>query len=330
MSDKIKEPISLKIKKKWVKNRITTSLLVILLVAFFIVLNLLVRKLDLPKIDVTENKIYTLSEKSIKEIKNIDKDIKLYVYGFAEDSALIDLLKQYKRENGKISYEIISEQNNKGIIEKYGLDANYPVVIVEVEENSTLIDASSEFYSYDYTTGQQVDLTEQKITNTIMNLAIKDKPKVYILSGHGEYSQDYLAYLSTHLINESYECSTINLLTQSQVPADCDVLLIMSPQKDFLENETNMIVNYINNGGNIILTQDTMESKKEYPNYQKILDLYGVTIENGFVYETSATSAVNGAPYLVMPQVEQYHDITSQIYSDGRINTSICSKNKKS
>lgn len=317
MSDKINEPISLKIKKKWVKNRMTTSLLIILLVVSFIALNLLVRNLDLPKIDVTENKVYTLSEKSIKEIKNIDKDVKLYVYGFTEESALIDLLKQYKRENEKISYDIVTEQNNKGIIEKYGLEANYSVVIVEVEEKSTLLDTGSEFYSYDYSTGQQVDLTEQKITNAILNLVIKNKPKVYILSGHGEYPQEYLGYLSTHLINEAYECGTINLLTQSEIPADCDLLIILSPQKDFLENETNMIVNYINNGGNIILTQDTMESKKEYPNYKKILDLYGVDVENGFVYETAGTSAVNGAPYLVMPQVEQYHDITSQIYSDG-------------
>lgn len=328
MSKKIKEPLFLKIKKKWLSSNPTTLLIILILITAFFALNLWIGSIDLAQIDVTENKVYTLSEESINKIKDIQKDVKIYVYGFAEDSDLIDLLKQYKRKNEKISYEIITEKDNKGLIEKYGLNSQNPCVIVEVEERNAFVEAA-ELYSYDYMTGQEMDLSEQKITNTIVNLAIKDKQKVYILSGHGEYHQDYLRNFLTHLSDEAYECATINLLTQSEIPADCDLLLIMSPKKDFLENETNMIVNYINNGGNIILTQDTMDGKKEYPNYQKILDLYGLDIENGFVYETSSESAVGGAPYLVLPQVDQYHKITSQIYTDGRSNTSIYSKDKK-
>ena len=317
MSKKIKEPISLKIKKKWIRSKPTTILIVLILIASFMALNLWIQSIDLAQIDVTENKVYSLTDTSKKEIANIDKDVKMYAYGYTEDSSLVDLLKQYSRENENISYEILTEESNKGKVEEYGLSENYPVVIVEVDDSSTMIDGQTEFYSYDYTTGQEVDLTEQTITNTILNLTIKNKPKVYILTGHGEYTESQMGVLTTYLGNEAYEYETVNLLTESAIPEDCNVLLIMSPTSDLLENETNMILDYINNGGNIIYAKDTEENGKTYPNCQKILDYYGLEVVNGYLYETNSSSSVSEYPNIVMPEIYAYSDITSELYSDG-------------
>ena len=317
MSKKIKQPISLKIKKKWLRSNPTTALIVLILIAAFLALNLWISSIDLAQIDVTENKVYSLTEKSIGVIKDINKNVKIYAYGYEEDSSLVDLLKQYSRENKNITYEILTEESNKSKVEEYGLADNYPVVVVEVDGGSTMIDGQTEFYSYDYTTGQEVDLTEQTITNTILNLSIKDKPKVYILSGHGEYTEGQMSILTTYLGNEAYEYQSINLLTQNAIPEDCNVLLMMSPTIDLLDNEVAIILNYINNGGNIIYTKDTEENGKKYLNYQKILDTYGLTVENGYVYETNSAATVSGYPNIVMPQIEPYTDITSEIYSDG-------------
>lgn len=317
MSEKIKEPISLRIKKKWVNSKPTTILLILILITSFIALNLWIQSIDLAQIDVTENKVYSLTEASKKEIANVNKDVKIYVYGYVEESSLVDLIKQYCRENGKITFEILTEESNKGKVEEYALADNYPVVIVESEGTSTMIDAQAEFNTYDYATGQEVDLTEQTLTNTILNLTIKDKPKVYMLTGHGEYTENQMSVLTTYLKNEAYEYKSINLLNESVIPKDCNVLLMMSPTSDLLENETAMILEYINNGGNIIYTKDTEENGKIYPNYQKILDVYGLSVENGFVYETDATSIVSGYPHILMPQIAPYSEITSEIYSDG-------------
>ena len=317
MSEKIKEPISLRIKKKWVNSKPTTILLILILITSFVALNLWIQSIDLAQIDVTENKVYSLTDASKKEIANVNKDVKIYVYGYVEESSLVDLIKQYCRENGKITFEILTEESNKGKVEEYALADNYPVVIVESEGTSTMIDAQTEFNTYDYATGQEVDLTEQTLTNTILNLTIKDKPKVYMLTGHGEYTENQMSILTTYLKNEAYEYKSINLLNESVIPKDCNVLLMMSPTSDLLENEIAMILEYINNGGNIIYTKDTEENGKIYPNYQKILDVYGLSVENGFVYETDAASIVSGYPHILMPQIAPYSEITSEIYSDG-------------
>lgn len=317
MSKKLKEPITLKIKKKWLRSKPTTFLIVLILIAAFIALNLWIQSIDLAQIDVTENKVYSLTEASKKEIKNIETDVKIYAYGYSEDSSVVDLIKQYCKENEHITYEILTEESNKNKVEEYDLESGYSIVIVEVGETSTLLDGGSDFNSYDYTTGQEVDLTEQSITNAILNLTVKDKPKAYILSGHGEYTEKELGVLTTYLKNEAYEYSSLNLLNVDKIPEDCNVLLILSPTTDFLENETNMILDYINKGGNIVFAKDTEENGKSYPNLQKILDYYGLKIINGYVYESNSSAAVSGYPNIIMPSISSYSEVTSDIYSDG-------------
>ena len=57
---KFSEKISLALKRKWLVNGTKTFLIVAILVVAYIALNLTIEQLDLPEIDVTENKIYTL------------------------------------------------------------------------------------------------------------------------------------------------------------------------------------------------------------------------------------------------------------------------------
>ena len=56
----LKEKISLKIRRGWLVNRTVTILLILILFAAYVCLNLWTGTLELPEIDVTENKIYTL------------------------------------------------------------------------------------------------------------------------------------------------------------------------------------------------------------------------------------------------------------------------------
>ena len=83
---KLGERISLNLRKKWLVNGTKTFLIIAILIAAYIALNLGIKEIDLPKIDVTENKIYTLSDASKDAISKIDQEIVLYSYGFEEKS----------------------------------------------------------------------------------------------------------------------------------------------------------------------------------------------------------------------------------------------------
>lgn len=314
-----KETVTLMIRKKWLSNTTQTVLLVAVLVAVFIAINLYVQSLEIDTIDVTKNKIYSLSDASKEVIQNVDKDVTINLYGIEDGSTLADFAKKYEKINNHIKVEFLSESTNLEKVQKYDLSSGYQIVILECGEASKLIDASYEFYSYDSATGQEIDLTEQTLTNSILAISSDDKPVVYFTTGHEEYSlSNELGLLATYLQNESYKASSLNLLTEGKVPEDCDLLVIMAPIKDFMEQEVEAVLNYINNGGNIIISLDVGNIAETYPNLNRICDVYGVAITHtGYVYETESNRALSSYPNIFMPEVSATSDITSDIYSAG-------------
>lgn len=318
---KLSEKISLKIRKTIIVSKIFTICLIIALIAIFIGLNLYLQKADLPEIDVTASKLYTLSESSKVALKDIDQDVKIYVYGIEEDSPVVDLIKQYCKENDKITYEMLSKETNLAKVQEFDLEEGYSIVVIESEGSHKIIDASAEFKTYDYTTYKQVDTTEQTLTNSILSLSVQNKPKVYFVQGHDEFSistegNQELGVLSTYLKNEAFNVEPLNIMTAGKIPEDCSVLTIMSPSSDFLENEAQCVIDYINKGGNLFITKDVMTKGGEYPNFQKILDQYGINIKNGYIVETDSNYTVSNAPYIFKPQLSNSNAITADIYSD--------------
>lgn len=320
---KFSEKFSLKFRKTIIASRLFTILTVLMLIAAFIGLNMGIQALNLPQIDVTANQLYTLSESSKKALEMIDQDIKIYVFGIEEDDSVVGLIKQYTQANDKITYEMLSSETNLAKVQEFELEDGYAIVVIESGESKKIIDASSEFHSYDYSTYAEVDTTEQTLTNSILSLSTVNKPKVYFVEGHNEFkiasdetAKAELGVLSTYLKNEAFEIASVNLTSTGSVPDDCDVLAIMSPENDFLENETQAILDYINRGGNIFLTRDILNQTSQLVNFQKILDVYGVTIENGYILEADSNYTVSNYPYVFRPQVSSSNDITADIASD--------------
>lgn len=305
-----------KIKKKWMTSTLKTWILVIILLVVFIALNLWIRTIDLAQIDVTENQLYTLTDASKTAIEYISDDVMIYAYGYKEKSPLIDLLKQYKKKNEHINYEILTNATNPEKVAEFELEQGYSIVVIECNGSHKLIDGSYQFYTYDYTTGQSIDTTEQTITNAILSLTVEEKPKIYFTTGHGEYTSNQLGVIQTYLKNEVYEVQDINLLSEEKVPDDCKVLAIMTPTSDFVEKEAEIIINYINNGGNLIFFRDIELEQKEHPVFQTILDLYGVKMDNGCIIETNTNNMVSEYPNIIIPELSSTHDITKYLYSE--------------
>lgn len=307
------------LKKKWLRDNTKTILLILILFAIFIGINILIQKLELIDIDITKNKLYTISQSSINQIKNIEDEVKVYLIGFNEDTALNDLMKQYNKENEKIIYETIEKiQDRVDIKNKYGLADETQVIIVEAKNQNKII-LIDELYTYDYTTYSQIDVSEEKITNAIVNLTTAQKPKIYFLTGHGEYGINTdMTMLKAYLENEINDIENIDLLIKENIPEDASLLVIASPQKDILENEVEIITKYINNGGKILWLKDPTGENLTLPNLQKILDLFGAKFDDGIVLEQDENKMALSAPNCIIPNIA-YTTATKDIATDGGI-----------
>lgn len=311
-----------KIKKSVLIKRTSTIIFMIAIVALFIALTLWINNLDLNPIDFTSEKLYTLTATSKEQVRNVQSDVNIYFIGYSEGDAIIDLAKQYHNENSKINIEVTNATTRPDLVEKYGIDSNSNGIIVEGKEKSKIL-SSNDFYTYDPVSYEQIDITEEKLTNSILYVVAEKIPTVYFLEGYSEFSvSENMNYLTMYLANEVTEYKTLNMLTAGNVPEDCDTLIITSPIKDFDDVALDAITNYINNGGNILWFNLVVTENKDLPNVNKILKLYGVNpFEVGVINETDNAKMMSGAPSIILPNVN-YSTITKNIPSVLLVNAS--------
>lgn len=299
------------IKKKWLIDTSKTFILVALCIIVFLAINIGVKRLGLTPIDVTSSKLYSLSDESKEKIKEVSLNVSIYFFGIEDDTSVVSLAKQYSKVNDKITVEVVDSSERPDLIEKYGVTDDAQGIVVQAPDRFKVL-STSDFTDYDYSTGESTDLTEQKLTNAIIDTTISKKPTLYFLSGHGESSK--LVRLQTYLANEVNDVETLDLLTTS-FPDNCDCLIIASPTKDFGDIETDQIINYINNGGKILWINDNSST---YPNTQKILDLYGAKLTSGTVRETDDSKMILYSNSYIVPNIS-YHKITSQLATSGSL-----------
>jgi ABC-2 type transport system permease protein len=102
----------------------------------------------------------------------------------------------------------------------------------------------------------------------------------------------------------------LSTVSQSAIPEDCDILYINSPEKDFSDEETTVIKDYLTAGGKAIITADYNSSK--LTNFLSILDYYGVKLVDGLVVEGNKNMYMSGYPTYLLPTIES-RTITSKV-----------------
>ena len=308
------------VKRKWLIDGSRTLSLVLLILAAFLGINTGMKVLDLTPIDLTQEKLYTLTDESKERVKDIDKDVHLYFVGYPEDNADLALAKQYKDANEKIVAEAVDAESRPDLVEKYGIqDTGSSGIIVECGERSKVL-TSSDLVTYDSTTYETISIAEEKLTSAIISVTTDDIPKVYFLEGYSNFTLDYnMYYLNIYLENEITEVDTLNILSTGKVADDCDTLVITSPSQDFSNEAKTAIIDYINRGGNILWLNAAMSVSADLPNVNEVLALYGVNpFEVGVIRETDSSRMVANSPDLVIPNLG-ISKITEDIYNDGII-----------
>lgn len=316
----MKENLKNIIKKgKWLSNTLLTILLIAIIVALYIALNVIVEKQKIADIDLTKEKLYSLSQESKDKIDNITQDTTIVVYGMDEYTQVLDYINLYSKENSHITYKKLEDATERPDLQaKYGIGTTATdLIIVECEGRKKAV-TISDLYTYDYSTYEQLDTTEQSLTNAILDVNLEKKPKICFVTNHAENAYQYQV-AQEYLRNEANEVEDLDLLVNGKVPDDCDVLVLTNPKEDFTEYEKDLVINYINNGGNIMALIDPNYKGIDLTNFQSILDIYGVSVSKGIIYESSSSRMINGYANIIIPNVSSSSDITQYIYSDGAV-----------
>lgn len=308
------------IKKKWLRDMFLTILLIAIIFAIYFAANYGINKLNLSDIDLTEDKIYSISESTKSKISEIDQKVTIQLINLSSYTYLVDFTNKYTQVNDNIEVEQISDLSSRpDLMNEYSLDATDTLIVIKTEEREETL-TLYDLYTYDYTTYEQIDLTEEAITNAIVGVTIEDKPNVYFLEGHNYYSDDYFYTIKNSIKSEANNVDTINILIKGAIPEDCDCLVITTLKEDITELERDKIIEYINRGGKILLLADPNILGVTLTNYEQILGLYGFTISNGVLLEQDENKMLSGFPEFIITEITPGTSITRDL----NMNINVC------
>lgn len=307
------------IKKKWLKNTFLTILLIAIIFAIYFGINYAVTKLNLEDIDLTTDKIYSISESTKTKLNELDKDVQIELINMSNYIYLSDFANKYTQLNSHITIEKVDDLTQRpDIMNTYNLDSTDSLIIVKSSERETQI-SLSDLYTYDYTTGEKIDTTEEKITNAIIEVTIENKPKIYFLEGHNYYSDNYFQLVKQDITAEANEIENLNILTKGSIPEDCDCLIITTLKEDITQIEKDELISYSNRGGKILLLADTNVLGIETPNFDEILNLYGFNISKGVLLEQDENQMFYNLPEFIIAKIE-----SNELTQNSKMNINVC------
>lgn len=294
---------------------------VALITAIVIVLNFGVNKLPASKtaIDVTNSKLYSLTDDTKEYLSGLDEDITIYVLENKNDSDEIinRTLENMESVSDHIKVEWVDPAKNPNFLDSYNISSTvYLNSLLVVGQNRWKLVGIEDIYQTevtDYST-YETEITgydgEGRIVSALQYVTSDSVNKAYILTGHGELTLG--TNFSSALDKMNFESADLDLMQNDSVPEDCGTLIINAPENDLSSDDADKIIEYLNNGGSLIISLNF--TLQDSPNLDRVLDFYGLTAEDGIVIETDSSKYYRTETFL-LPNVE-YDEITAGILSD--------------
>lgn len=291
-----------------------------IVLAILLVLNILVSSLPttLTKYDMSATQLYSITSNTKVVVNALEEDVTIYwvVQSGEEDDVIENLLAKYESLSDHIQvvkknpdvYPTFTQQYTDETVSNNSL-------IVECGERSRYVPYEDIYISdldvYTYTYNNSFD-GEGAITSAIDYVVSEELPKLYFLEGHGE--AELPSGFTEQIEKENMETDTLSLLTVDAIPEDADCLVIYAPTSDISTEERDMLADYTQNGGKLLVMAGPTEDDP-LTNLYTLLEEYGVKTVEGIVVEQDREHYAIGYPYLVMPEMFS-NDITDPLVEE--------------
>ena len=291
------------------KNSYLTS--VLLLVAVFVVLAA-VSEYYFFRFDLTEGGQYSLSKATKNILKDLDSPVTVTAY-FTEDLApdlakvkdnLRDMLVEYNsRSGGKVLYNFKDPSKDKET-ETEALQAGIQPVLFnarekdEVKQQKVFMGAVIRMHDQKEVLPfiEPKSSLEYSLSTAIKKLSVKQKPKVGFIQGHGEPPPAAYQQLMAEL-KVLYDVQPVMLSDQKSNLNEFKTLVVAAPTDTILPAELQLLDNYLEQGGNIMLALKhvagdltTRSGKIINTGFEGWLKQKGLVVEDGFLVDSKCGS----------------------------------------
>lgn len=295
--------------------------LIIVGIVSTVMVNLIIKEIPIEytQYDVTSQKIYSLTSDTKNYVKNLTKDVYIYVISSkdGQDEAINKSLELYEDMSSHIHVEYKDPTIYPTFYKEYADNMSSKSLIVVCGDKSKVISYSDMYeYTIDYTTYTQ-SITgydgEGMITSAISYVTTDNMPIIYEIEGHDEMALDDTFISAIEKLN--MEVKTINLMDYEAIPEDAECITLLAPMSDLSEDDANKVIDYINAGGKAIISTSYVENK--LTNFDKVLSEVGVTNTYAMIIEGNSSNYYQ-SPFYELPTVAST-TYTSSVSSTKRI-----------
>ncbi len=225
--------------------------------------------------DVTSNKQFTLSEKTIQILQELKEPIQAIGFYTIENiqsqQEASDRLREYSRITDKLTYKFIDPYAEPQVAAEYKVQMDGTVVFERGKRRENV-------YGTD----------EQSFTNAILKVSQEQQPTIYFTTGHGEHSpedtgNDGYSLMKTAMEAENYKVALLDLKTLTEtLPSDITALIIAGPKQPFDPAEVKYIKEYLEKSGGRVLV---MVDPQAQSGLDDLLKEWGLALRNDSVVD---------------------------------------------
>ena len=321
------------VKKRVIRGGFST-IMVILAIAIVVVLNVIASAVETKaglKIDLTSNKIYSLSaqtESNIRSIMNKKNENGEYsnefvIYSFANDYTQDNLigktLERYAALSNNITLSVLDPAKDSILRNKFSGVSDQvedkTVVVFNSKKNSFRVIKYEDMYYTDTENNVSYWTLEQKLTSAFMFLdSGRAQTNVYFLTGHGEAVtnvkfSERAKLLKERLEEENFKVDNIDLAMNDLHSGD--ILIVIGPASDISEQDRDKVIKFLDANGKALFFLDP--SRSGLKNFEAILDHYMIKFKNEIVYEKNESRHTTNSPLDLVPEVISNKEITNGI-----------------
>ena len=274
------------------------AVVVLLIVAIVAAVNYLGVKVH-RRFDFTAGKTHSLSDQSVQVVKNLKKDVTIKAFisksqgnleGF---NALVELYRYY---SDHIKATVIDPYLKPELVKQY-----------DIKTDGTMV------FEYEGKSTRTEEVSEEVITNAIINVSRPSEKTIYFTQGHGEpdldaASETGYAEVKSGLEKLSFKVKKLVLFQEAAVPGDAAAVVVAGPQKTLFEKELFLLADYLEKKqGRVLLLVNPFEGAELKP----LLKKFGLVLEDNVVVDIDPLSRLMGGNYF-MPVIAKYpeHAIT--------------------
>ncbi len=241
--------------------------------------------------DSTANKQFSLSDQTIKVLKNLKQPVTLSYFdrqsNFSGAGGAKDLLDRYAAQSSKLHVNYI-DPVKKPELAKAAAVRTPGTIVVE-------------------TAGRRQEakgLTEEDVTGAIIRAIKGSERNVCVVQGTGEHRLDDtdsggISIMKELLERNNYKTQTLNLLQKPEIGKECTVLVVGGPKLDYLQPAVNAIKTYVEGGGRALFALDPpLQLKGESIGENKLLSdqlsAWGVTPDKDLVVDLNPVNRLFG------------------------------------